>query len=76
MTLATGLFLFNLGEGQEPRWPLLLAVDMSLQLFLSLLQLVMASMTWKLRSDDADPPLLAGVQRAGLFCVARRRVWH
>jgi hypothetical protein len=64
----TGLFVFNLGDGFTPKAPLLMAVDLCLQMFLSLLQLVMMSMVWKLRTDDADPPLLAGVQR-GCECL-------
>ncbi len=43
-------------------------------MFVSLLQLVTGSMIWKLRNSDADPPLLAGVQRATVVIVALQLV--
>lgn len=69
--LLYGLFVFNLGDGGvAPARPLLMALDMALQLFLNLLQLVAGSMVWRLRVLDKEPQLLAGLQRAGVVIAA------
>ncbi len=62
--LVQGLFVFNLSDAIPLSSPLLTAVDVAVQMFLSVLQLVCASMLWKLRRASQDLQLLAGIQRA------------
>jgi len=64
--LMQGLFVFNLSDGMPLASPLLFVVDLSLQLFLSMLQLVAASMFWKLRAVQSDAQVLEGTKRAGV----------
>lgn len=65
----TGLFVFNLSDGVPLRSPLLTAFDLCLQMFVNILQLVSGSMLWRLRNNSRDPPLLAGLQRAGVVVM-------
>ncbi len=68
--LVQGLFVFNLADAIPLTSPLLTAVDICVQMFLSVLQLVCGSMLWKLRRASQDPLLLAGVQRACVVIVS------
>lgn len=68
--LLQGLFVFSLSDAIPLASPVLAVVDLSLQLLLSLLQLVASSMFWRLRNAQNDPQLLAGLQRAGCVLVA------
>jgi hypothetical protein len=67
--LVQGLFVFNLSDGIPLASPIATALDICVQMFLSVLQLVCASMLWKLRRASQDPLLLAGVQRACVVIV-------
>ena len=68
-SLLQGLFIFNLSDGIPLASPLLFAVDLCLQMFLSMLQTVCGTMLWKMRASQDDPVLLAGVKRAGVVVV-------
>ena len=72
--LLNGLFVFNLSDGVPLASPLLFVVDLCVQLFLAMLQLVCGSMFWKLRLTQLEPPLLAGVQRAGVVIMLLQMV--
>jgi hypothetical protein len=87
--LFQGLFIFNLSDGIPLASPVLTAIDICVQMFLSVLQLVCGSMLWKLRKFCQDPVILFGLQRAcsvimgvqllvfGLFGMASEHVlWH
>jgi hypothetical protein len=69
--LFQGLFIFNLSDGIPLGSPVLTAIDISVQMFLSVLQLVCGSMLWKLRKSSQDPLILFGLQRACcvIMCV-------
>ncbi len=86
--LFQGLFIFNLSDGIPLGSPVLTAIDICVQMFLSVLQLVCGSMLWKLRKSSHDPLILFGLQRAsvvimsvqmlvfGLFGMASEHVLH
>jgi hypothetical protein len=68
--LMQGLFIFNLSDGIPLASPLLTAFDICLQMFLSMLQLVSASMFWKMRVDTKvrDQGLVKGHFFLFFFC--------
>lgn len=61
--LLQGLFIFNLSDGIPLGSPVLTAIDIAVQMFLSVLQLVCGSMLWKLRKSSQ-------VRLCGIVCFA------